>query len=98
MLIGVADEAALQRVEAKLVAHQIPHYSWTEPDEDLGFTAIATAPISGEQRNTLRNYRVYAPVAQLRERPALNGEAVGENPAGCAKFNGAGTAASAVRV
>jgi len=98
VLIGMPTLASLRRVERKLQENSIPHYSWTEPDHDFGFTAIATAPLSGLQRELMKNYRVYAPVAQLRECPALNGEAAGENPAGCAKFNGAGTAASAVRV
>jgi hypothetical protein len=75
---------SLLRVERKLQAHAIPHYSWTEPDNDFGLTAITTAPMTAEQKAVLRDYRVYAPVAQLRECPALNGEAVGENPAGCA--------------
>lgn len=94
MLIGLPNVKALTRALTKIQAAQIPHYAWTEPDNDLGFTAIATAPIRGEQRKALENYRVYStPVAQLRECSALNGEVAGENPAG--RANGAGAEASA---
>lgn len=99
VMIGLPNVASLRRAEAKLVAAQIPHYSWHEPDFDLGFTAIATSPIRGEQRRALANYRVYkAPIAQHSERQALNLEVVGEDPTRCANFNGAGTDASSVRV
>jgi hypothetical protein len=95
VLIGLPSLASLKRAEAKLQANAIPHYAWVEPDYDFGFTAIATAPLNGEQRKVMANYRVYnASVAQLRERPALNGEAVGANPTRSA--NAGGTAASAV--
>lgn len=85
VLIGLPNVAALRRALAKLEANQIPHFAWTEPDNNLGLTSITTAPIAGEQRKALANYRVYnARVAQLRECSALTGEAVGENPAACA--------------
>lgn len=65
VLIGVPDIAALKRVQAKLQAHQIPHYSWTEPDFDLGFTAITTAALREDKRQHLRRYQVYrSPVVQ----------------------------------
>lgn len=56
--IGVPDVAALERVAAKLRAHRIPHAEWHEPDGDMGFTAIATAPLNGEERKVLANYRL----------------------------------------
>lgn len=61
VLIGVPDLNALLRVAQKLRANQIPHYEWVEPDFDLGFTSIATAPITGEKRQVLKNYRLYSP-------------------------------------
>jgi hypothetical protein len=97
VLVGMPNVAALRRVSKKLEVNQIPHYDWIEPDHDFGFTAIATAPIWGEQREALKNYRVYhTPVAQLRECPALNGEAVGENPTGRAMQGEAATSAAYV--
>jgi hypothetical protein len=58
--IGVPDLAALKRVQYKLVQNQIPHYAWTEPDFDLGFTSITTVPLDFNQKQILKNYRVYS--------------------------------------
>lgn len=91
VVIGLPNLGALQRALAKLAANQIPHYAWSEPDFDYGLTAIATAPINGEQRAALANYRVYTPKV-LSTLPS-KGRSVGENPTGCA--NGAGVEASA---
>jgi hypothetical protein len=89
ILIGLPNISALRRAEAKLCANGIPHYAWSEPDYDFGFTAIATTPIHGEQRKALANYRVYSfPVAQNTERQVLTLEDVGGNPTG--EANGAG--------
>jgi hypothetical protein len=59
VLVGVPHVAALNRVRAKLECAQIPHYCWTEPDNDMGFTAIATSALDNEQRQALRNYRLW---------------------------------------
>jgi hypothetical protein len=96
VLIGMPDKAALQRVLTKLKSNNILHYSWTEPDYDLGLTAVATGPLYGEQREALRNYRLYnSPVAKTTERLILNEEDLGEDPSG--RANAGGTATSAVR-
>lgn len=58
VVIGVPDTRALDRVRTKLDAHGIPHFPWHEPDGDLGFTAIATAPLRGDDRKVLGNYRL----------------------------------------
>lgn len=58
IVIGVPHLTALNRVKTKLQANQIPHYAWTEPDFDMGETAIATVPLDSEQREVLKNYRV----------------------------------------
>jgi len=57
--IGVPDIAALERVRAKLRANQIAAHYWHEPDNDLGFTAIATIPLNAEQKQVLANYRLW---------------------------------------
>lgn len=59
VLIGVPDQAALQRVLTKLAANQIPHYAWSEPDYDFGLTAIATQPLYDADRKILQNYRLW---------------------------------------
>ena len=89
VMIGVPNEAALRRACVKMTASQIPHWEWTEPDFDLGFTSICTAPITGEQRACLANYRlwkpVYSPVVQPGHAPSKSVDA-GEIPAGRAKL------------
>lgn len=69
VFVGVPDLAALKRVLVKLERHRIPHYNWSEPDYDFGFTAIATAALRDDDRLPLRNYRVWShtPVPQLPE-------------------------------
>jgi len=58
VVIGLPDEAALRRALAKMDAAAIPHFPWTEPDNDLGLTAIATAPLRGDARRLFANYRL----------------------------------------
>lgn len=84
--IGVPDQAGLEEACAILSANQIPHWRWEEPDFDYGFTAIATAPISGDQRLCLAHYSLWKPggtdalLAQLVERPILIRTVGGSNP------------------
>ena len=57
--IGVPNINALNRVLKKLKDHQIPHYPWIEPDNDFGFTSIATIPLDDSiKRQALKNYRL----------------------------------------
>lgn len=86
VLIGVPDKAALVEACGILSENQIPHWQWHEPDFDFGFTAIATAQISGEQRKCLAHYRLW----KFVDHPWLNGKAppskgewiAGSSPAG----------------
>lgn len=55
--IGVPNQASLLKTLKKIKANQIPHTPFHEPDFDYGFTAIATAPISGSIRDVFYNYR-----------------------------------------
>jgi hypothetical protein len=82
VIIGVPNEQALRRVEKKLEACAIPHFSWTEPDYDLGFTAITTAPLTREEKVALANYRVYSPVVLIAKASASKAEDAGAVPAG----------------
>src|SRR5208282_2678403 len=59
ILIGVPDKAALFRVINKLNDSAIGHEVFYEPDDNLGLTAIATEPLTQEQRRTLSNYRLW---------------------------------------
>jgi hypothetical protein len=62
ILIGVPDVPALNRAKAKLIAHGIDHSEWVEPDMDLGFTAMATVPLSVEEKIPLAHYRLWRPM------------------------------------
>ncbi len=57
--IGLPNRASLEKALEKLKAHQIVHARWDEPDFDLGFTSIATAPLSNQEKSVLSNYRVW---------------------------------------
>lgn len=62
ILIGVPHLSALKKTEKKLADNGIPHHPWTEPDNDLGFTAIATVPLTAEEKKCLANYRLWSPM------------------------------------
>jgi transcriptional regulator of nitric oxide reductase len=72
ILIGVPDLPALNRVKSKLIANGIVHSEWVEPDMDMGFTAMATVPLTVEEKIPLAHYRLwqYSPVAQRAEQLA----------------------------
>lgn len=61
LLIGMPDVAALNRVVTKLTARNIPHVAYVEPDfaNELGFTAISTAPLNCVQKLALINFRLW---------------------------------------
>lgn len=59
VLIGVPDKKAIQRVVQKLKDHRIDFSVFDEPDDDLGLTAVATVPLSAEQRSILQNYKLW---------------------------------------
>lgn len=59
VLIGVPDKTALFRVINKLNDSAIGHEVFYEPDDNLGLTAIATVPLTQEQRRCLSNYRLW---------------------------------------
>jgi len=57
ILFGVDDERALRREASKLETAGIPHSLFYEPDIN-GYTAIATAPITGHDRLHFRNHQL----------------------------------------
>ena len=73
--IGVPSKKHLTRVEQKLIDNAIDHVAWEEPDYEFGMTAIATVPLSGEQRVPLANYRLWQPISL----PSLEIRANGSN-------------------
>lgn len=49
----------MNRVLAKMKANQVPHFPWTEPDNDMSLTAIAAGPLDEDSKQVMANYRVY---------------------------------------
>lgn len=62
ILIGLPNKSALDRAQRKLADASIPHCAWIEPDNDMGFTSLATVPIGFEQKEVLVNYRLWCPL------------------------------------
>lgn len=82
VLIGIPNIRSLSKVERKLQENSISHFSWHEPDFDLGFTSIATVPLSGDIRKVLENYRLYPRACRISEcTSASKAEGAGISPA-----------------
>jgi len=56
----VPDAGALGAAKLRLDAAGIDCSLFFEPDDDLGFTALATGPIAGPQRRHLRGYPLWS--------------------------------------
>jgi hypothetical protein len=96
VLIGVPDKDALERVIQKLKNNRIDYSAFHEPDYDLGLTAVATVPVTEEQRAILQNYRLWnestfnthahSSVAERRDSRKAYPEVGGSIPSARAKF------------
>ena len=80
VLIGVPNKKALERVIKKLIDHSIDFSDFYESDHGVGLSAVATVPLTEEQREALRNYKLWnfstfnnTRVAQLTERHSPKG-------------------------
>jgi hypothetical protein len=58
ILCGARDEAALQKILRRLQRLGVPHETFHEPDIGHQLTAIATAPIHGEDRQLFKHYQL----------------------------------------
>jgi hypothetical protein len=58
VVLEVENQADLVRASDRLKMSGIENAAFFEPDNDLGFTAAATAPLKHEQRRFLRGYRL----------------------------------------
>ena len=66
VLIGVPDKKALKKVISKLRLNSIEFSVFDEPDDDLGLTAVATVPLTEDQRVVLQNYKLFARSSVVR--------------------------------
>lgn len=98
VLIGVPNIPALERVINKLIDNRIDFSDFYEPDYDMGLSAVATVPVTAEQRAILQNYKLWnestfndAHVAQRSERRdnrKVYSEVGGSIPSVCTKREG----------
>lgn len=59
VLIGVPNQKALERVIKKLIDKNINFSDFHEPDHGIGLSAVATVPLTEEQRMVLHGYRLW---------------------------------------
>lgn len=59
VLIGVPNRRALERVIEKLRLHRIEFSPFFESDGDMGLSAVATVPLSEDERALLQNYKLW---------------------------------------
>lgn len=89
VLIGVPGIASLNKARTKLEDHGIQHLCWSEPDNDMGFTSIATHPLTKESKAPLAKYRLWKPmvyphacssVVEHSDKRMCGGKVGGSNP------------------
>lgn len=59
ILLEASNKIHLQNIRMKLAEREIEHEMFYEPDNDMGYTAIATEPIYGSERNFFKKFRMY---------------------------------------
>lgn len=59
VLLSVKDERALLKVQKFLETQSIGYAVFHEPDDDLGFTALATRAVFGEERKLFSKYPLW---------------------------------------
>lgn len=67
IVLGINNEAKLQAVAQKLQTAGIEFREFREPDIGHQLTAIATAPIAGEQRQFFRKYQLLTDKVGMKE-------------------------------
>lgn len=76
VMVGVPNKKSLEKVIRKLKDHQIDHSAFYEPDHDYGLTAVATVPLTEEQRAALRDYKLWKEENIVSGQSAISGEHV----------------------
>jgi hypothetical protein len=59
VLLEAKDEDELLMISKRLAAQDIGHEVFYEPDNAIGYSALATEPLINERRKSLRRYRLY---------------------------------------
>jgi hypothetical protein len=75
VVLAVPSGGALQDALDRAAARGIPYCVFYEPDDQLGLTAAASAPLTGAARQVFRRYPLWQVAAPLpRGPPACAGE------------------------
>ena len=61
VLLSVADREELDQALMRLEHKEIPYTVFDEPDDNLGYTAACTAPLTGKVRHAMRAYSLWNP-------------------------------------
>lgn len=69
VLCSIQDEEALKREAIRFEAYNIKFVPFYEPDLNNQLTAIATAPIAGDDRRVCRRYNLLNQVIEARVPP-----------------------------
>jgi hypothetical protein len=59
VICEVSDVDELGRASDRLKSVGIPNAAFFEPDDDLGFTALCTAPLKRDARRYLKGFRLW---------------------------------------
>ena len=62
VLLPTANQEELLKLAVKLEDNNIEFVMFHEPDNDTGYTALATKPISGDDRSMFKRYKTHKPV------------------------------------
>ena len=60
VLCQVDTEEALLEAELRLNHEGIETHKFHEPDDDMGYTALCSQPVSGNLRNKFRRYKLWS--------------------------------------
>lgn len=59
VLIGINSERELMQIKQELDRDGLKAHMFYEPDYDTGYTALATEPLRGDDRNRFADYSIY---------------------------------------
>lgn len=65
--LSVKDQAHLIQMSEKLNMNNIEHHMFFEPDDNMGFSALATHPVTGEERNHFKKLKLWRPIQSQKK-------------------------------
>jgi hypothetical protein len=65
VLVAVKDEQELENIKKSLELHGIQSKMFYEPDDNMGYSAIATEPLTEDKRKFFRKYELWKPETAL---------------------------------